>query len=234
MAEGDRDLASQIFGGDEDVARPTASRTNSNSNAVAGPSNAVASTEQNQTQKKKMKKKKKDKQDGEVKKEKKKKKKRKEREESYDSQDEAPDDGDLNAEEFIVGESSFPFVLHEPSRLIPQLSLYLYADAILHAIYKPFAANRNLGGCAWHYICLWHGYPPSQTSDEDPITHDMFSPGSIYVEEFWKYSRGPFERQFPTIARSSTARKGKHPSEPLAKMGDSWECPPHLLSESLT
>lgn len=106
-----------------------------------------------------------------------------------------------------------------------------YADAILHAIYKPFAANRNLGGCAWHYICLWHGYPPSQTSDEDPITHDMFSPGSIYVEEFWKYSRGPFERKFPTIARSSTARKGKHPSEPLAKMGDSWECPPHLLSE---
>ncbi|KAH8086856.1 hypothetical protein HD553DRAFT_203888 [Filobasidium floriforme] len=204
MAEGDRDLASQIFGGSEVGARPTASRTNSNSNAVAGPSNAAASTEQSQTQKKK-KMKKKDKQDGEGKK-KKKKKKRKEREESYDSQDEAPDDGDLNAEEFIV-------------------------DAILHAIYKPFAANRNLGGCAWHYICLWHGYPPSQTSDEDPITHDMFSPGSIYVEEFWKYSRGPFERQYPTIARSSTARKGKHPSEPLAKMGDSWECPPHLLNK---
>lgn len=106
MAEGDRDLASQIFGGDEAVARPTASRTNSSSNAVAGPSNAAASTEQNQTQKKK-KMKKKDKQDGEGKK-KKKKKKKKEREESYDSQDEAPDDGDLNAEEFIVGESSFP------------------------------------------------------------------------------------------------------------------------------
>jgi hypothetical protein len=107
MAEGDRDLASQICGGSEVGARPTASRTNSSSNAVAGPSNAASSTEQSQTQKKKMKKK--DKQDGEGKK-KKKKKRRKEREESYDSQDEAPDDGDLNAEEFIVGQS-FPFHL---------------------------------------------------------------------------------------------------------------------------
>jgi hypothetical protein len=98
----------------------------------------------------------------------------------------------------------------------------------MHAVYKPYVANRRKPGLAWHYTVQWHGYPLTQTSSEEPITHDMFSDGTTFVTEFWQYAKLDFQ-----AARSTTASKDAHPLEPVGKEGDVVFCPKHLLRESL-
>jgi len=96
----------------------------------------------------------------------------------------------------------------------------------MHAVYKPYAPSRRKPGLAWHYTVQWHGYPLTQTSGEEPITHDMFSEGTTFVSEFWEYAK--FNVQ---LARSTTASKDAHPSEPVGKEGDVVFCPKQLLRE---
>lgn len=144
-----------------------------------------------------------------VPKKKKKKKRKRPRSPSLDEDDDdeplqAPDKDDEASDTFIV-------------------------DAIMFAVYKPFAHGP---GCGWHYHNLWHYWPLNETSHEEPITHDLFGEDSVYVKEFWQYAKSGFEKENKLVARASTQRKGKHPSEPPAKVGDTVSTPPNLLRES--
>ena len=191
----------------------------SSTNAIAGPSNPAEP-------------------EVAIKKKKKKKKKKVARELSFESDGpiEDPDDGDLNAEVFVVGEFLTPCLIIPCLTLIildrPLISIPLLADAIVYAIYKPFSPEKGIPGCGWHYHNLWHNYPLAQTSHEEPITHDMFDENTTFVKEFWQHARSSFEKENKLIARASTQRKGKHPSEPPAKVGDVVYTPANLFRES--